>query len=341
MTALGRKWHSSCLRCSLCNDPLHGPNGVQFACGSDGKPYHMDCHKTKFHPICSICNNFVPSRPDGKIEFRELRFWREKHCAHHEANTVQCCSCSRFRPQNAPQWVSLSDNRDLCLECVSSIVVDTKDAQPLYDEILAFYRSMGMAHPHRAPMILVDSKTLHEYSDMEGKDSRTGGPIFHVRGLCLATVYRSIPSIIRSGGGHGLQVSSISTLLDRATTSCSVSAILVLYGLPRLLTGCILAHELMHAWLRMRNETGLDSQVEEGLCQLMAMLWLDMQHDKLNGDAMQQRLASYFAFQIREDTSKVYGDGFRIAYDEFQKQGGGMRGLAGVINNVLTTGRIS
>ncbi len=54
------------------------------------------------------------------------------------------------------------------------------------------------------------------------------------------------------------------------------------YGLPRLLTGCIIAHELMHAWLRMRNITGLAPQVEEGLCQLMAMLWLDKQHDQLS-----------------------------------------------------------
>ena len=54
-----------------------------------------------------------------------------------------------------------------------------------------------------------------------------------------------------------------------------------MFGLPRLLTGCIIAHELMHAWLRMRNIASLDPQVEEGLCQLMAMLWLDRQNDML------------------------------------------------------------
>ncbi len=54
-----------------------------------------------------------------------------------------------------------------------------------------------------------------------------------------------------------------------------------MFGLPRLLTGCIIAHELMHAWLRMRNIASLDPQVEEGLCKLMAMLWLDRQNDML------------------------------------------------------------
>lgn len=54
-----------------------------------------------------------------------------------------------------------------------------------------------------------------------------------------------------------------------------VTAILVLYGLPRLLTGSVLAHELMHAWLRVTNTPRLSLDVEEGLCQLMALLWLE------------------------------------------------------------------
>ena len=52
----------------------------------------------------------------------------------------------------------------------------------------------------------------------------------------------------------------------------------VLYGLPRLLTGSILAHECMHAWLRMSGfSASASQQVEEGLCQLMALLWLEAQ----------------------------------------------------------------
>lgn len=48
----------------------------------------------------------------------------------------------------------------------------------------------------------------------------------------------------------------------------------VLYGLPLLLTGSILAHEAMHAWLRLGGYRGLPPEVEEGMCQLMAELWL-------------------------------------------------------------------
>ncbi|GAX75548.1 hypothetical protein CEUSTIGMA_g2991.t1 [Chlamydomonas eustigma] len=352
--ALGHKWHAQCLRCALCNEPLSNSGGAQFAKGSDGMPYHTACHKTKFHPVCAVCSNFIPERLDGLIQFKELSFWHQKVCMHHltssatssatssdiRSQVVQCCSCSRYQSQRGPQFVNLEEGRNLCLECVSSVVLDTKDAQPLYEDVLNFYTSMGMQHPHHAPFVLVDSKTLNEYSSREGRDS-SGGPIFHVRGLCLATVYRSVPTVVRSFGALGLNVRSVATPLEhQARTTCSVSAILVMYGLPRLLTGCIIAHELMHAWLRMRNVASLDAQVEEGMCQLMALLWLDRQHDTLKRDEMQQRLASYFSYQIREDTSVVYGEGFRIAYDAFQKHGGGMRGLSGVINSILMTGRI-
>jgi hypothetical protein len=44
--------------------------------------------------------------------------------------------------------------------------------------------------------------------------------------------------------------------------TCTVSVLLVMYGLPRLLIGSIVAHELMHAYLRMRNVAGLPLQVQ-------------------------------------------------------------------------------
>ena len=56
-----------------------------------------------------------------------------------------------------------------------------------------------------------------------------------------------------------------------------VTAILVLFGLPHLLTGSILAHECMHAWLRLNGVNHLSLDIEEGLCQLMALLWLEAQ----------------------------------------------------------------
>jgi hypothetical protein len=61
------------------------------------------------------------------------------------------------------EWVELQDGRSLCLLCLSlaSATVDTADAQPLYDALLAFYSQLGMPLPVRPPMILVDLNALN------------------------------------------------------------------------------------------------------------------------------------------------------------------------------------
>ena len=60
-----------------------------------------------------------------------------------------------------------------------------------------------------------------------------------------------------------------------------VTAILVLHGLPHLVAGAILGHEIMHAWLHLSGMRHLSSDVEEGICQLMALLWLEKQAVKV------------------------------------------------------------
>jgi hypothetical protein len=52
-------------------------------------------------------------------------------------------------------------------------------------------------------------------------------------------------------------------------------------GLPWLLTGTVMAHELMHAWLVVDTFPTGPKVVEEGLCQLMAYLWLRSQDWKV------------------------------------------------------------
>lgn len=68
-------------------------------------------------------------------EWREHPFWRLRQCPSHYADgTVSCCSCGRLQPQSE-EWVGLQDGRHLCLACLDTLVIDTKDAQPLYDEV--------------------------------------------------------------------------------------------------------------------------------------------------------------------------------------------------------------
>ena len=69
------------------------------------------------------------------IPFQYDPFWKGKWCpAHSSDGTLKCCSCSRLNPRGQ-EWVTELDGRTVCLDCLSSLVRDTPDAQPLYDQV--------------------------------------------------------------------------------------------------------------------------------------------------------------------------------------------------------------
>lgn len=104
-------------------------------------------------------------------------------------------------------------------------------------------------------------------------------------------------------------------------------------GLPRDLTASILAHEAIHAWLKLHpNFTtmlertgGIDKQAEEGVCQLVAHLfigYINRQNEgresgvvgQIKGEELSDKeLRKFFLFSIESDKSEVYGEGFRKA----------------------------
>lgn len=231
-------------------------------------------------------------------------------------------------------------------------------------------------------MMLVDGSALQEAEGRETRGhGRSGGPVFHVRGLTLTQEYRQLRSILRLPGGNPFAVQretvqmgptrhEVTAILVRpphvqggvagytggasvgeecpllfsrwelaqghlAHPRSSLPSTQVLFGLPRLLTGSILAHECCHAYLRMAGYAAhrhLEPQVEEGLCQLMALLWLERQQDALKGP-YEERLQSYLAHEIRSDQSEVYGDGLRMALESFQ-----VHGLPVLLAHVRQTG---
>ena len=71
-----------------------------------------------------------------------------------------------------------------------------------------------------------------------------------------------------------------------------VTAILVMYGLPRLLTGSILAHECMHAWFVLNYIDCSGKALNEGLSQLMALMWIEAQTGQVCLHTHNQKLPS-------------------------------------------------
>ncbi|EPS68363.1 hypothetical protein M569_06406, partial [Genlisea aurea] len=256
-------WHPECLRCHCCRLPIYDYEFLLYG----NFPYHKACYKESHHPKCDVCHQFIPINAAGLIEYRAHPFWSQKYCPSHEHDgTTRCCSCERMESLDT-KFASLNDGRSLCLECLDSAFMDTVECQPLYLDIQEFYEGLNMKITQQIPLLLVERQALNEAMDGE----RNGH--FHmpeVRGVCLSEE-QTVRTILRRprSGEH------VRTEPYKLRRQCEVTAILVLYGLPRLLTGSILAHEMMHAWMRLNGFRTLRPDIEEGICQVMASMWLE------------------------------------------------------------------
>ncbi|WVZ82255.1 hypothetical protein U9M48_029539 [Paspalum notatum var. saurae] len=282
---------------------------------------------TKLATKSSFTQN-IPTNMNGLIEYRAHPFWLQKYCPSHEVDgTPRCCSCERMEPRES-RYVLLDDGRKLCLECLDSAVMDTSECQPLYLEIQEFYEGLNMKVEQQVPLLLVERQALNEA--MEGEKAGHHH-LPETRGLCLSEE-QTVSTILRRPRMAGNKIMDMITEPYRLTRRCEVTAILILYGLPRLLTGSILAHEMMHAWLRLKGYRTLRPDVEEGICQVLAHMWIESEimagagssaassssgsststSSKKGGRSQfERKLGDFFKHQIESDTSMAYGEGFR------------------------------
>lgn len=342
LNCLNAVWHPECFRCHACNVPI---SDNEFST-SGNYPYHKSCYKENYHPKCDVCKHFIPTNPAGLIEYRAHPFWIQKYCPFHEHdNTPRCCSCERMEPRDT-RYVSLDDGRKLCLECLDTAIMDTNQCQPLYLDIQEFYEGLNMKVEQEVPLLLVERQALNEAREGE-KNGHYHMP--ETRGLCLSEE-QTISTVRRPRIGTGKRATI--TEPYKLRRHCEVTAILILYGLPRLLTGSILTHEMMHAWLRLKGYRTLSQDVEEGICQVLAHMWLSsklMSGSGSNiastsssastalrrdtGSQYERKLGEFFKHQIESDISHVYGDGFRAGQEAVRKYG-----LESTLNHIQMTG---
>ncbi|XP_027914870.1 protein DA1-related 1-like [Vigna unguiculata] len=352
LSCMGGVWHPECFCCNACRRPI---TDYEFSMSSN-RPYHKSCYREKHHPRCDVCKNFIPTNSSGLIEYRAHPFWLQKYCPSHELDgTPRCCSCERMEPRDA-KYLLLDDGRKLCLECLDSSIMDTHECQPLYLEIQEFYEGLNMKLEQQIPMLLVERQALNEAMEGE-KNGHHHLP--ETRGLCLSEEQTVTTISRRPRIGAGYRVTDMITEPFKLIRRCEVTAILVLYGLPRLLTGSILAHEMMHAWLRLKGYPNLSPEVEEGICQVLAHMWLDSELYSGSGNSgasssssssssspsssasskkgkrseFEKKLGEFFKHQIESDTSSAYGDGFRSGNQAMLKYG-----LKSTLDHIHMTG---
>ncbi|KAK8954285.1 Protein DA1 [Platanthera zijinensis] len=108
-----------------------------------------------------------------------------------------------------------------------------------------------------------------------------------------------------------------------------------------ILTGLNLAHEMMHAWLRLNGYGKLDLRVEEGICVVLSYMWLDieMRSGSDNNDVssssssspapyrkgprsqFERKFGEYCKLNLENQPYPIYADGFRFGHAAVIKYG--------------------
>ncbi|KAG7598900.1 Powdery mildew resistance protein RPW8 domain [Arabidopsis suecica] len=289
-------------------------------------------HKSYYMDYCYVCKDIIISTAQ-RIEFNEHPFWLEKYCACHDIDgTPKCCSCERLEPKET-NYVMLGDGRWICLECNESSIMDTYECQPLHYEIREFFKGLNMEIEKQFPLVLVEKQALNtaEEEDKIGHHHEVS-----TRGCCFSEEV-IITSVLRRPKmqSNNMLIEEIENV--RTVGESKIILVMILYGLPRLVTGSILAHEMMHAWLRINGYRDLEPDVEEGLCQVVAHMWLESQtYASTNGAAasssassssshmrvnttnepmFEEKLVEFCKNHIEKDDSPLYGLGFKRVHE--------------------------
>ncbi|KAH7845487.1 hypothetical protein Vadar_002808 [Vaccinium darrowii] len=219
----------------------------------------------------------IPTNAAGLIEYKAHPFWAQKYCPSHEHDgTPRCCSCERFEPRDS-QYAALDDGCKLCLVCLGAAILDTNECQPLYVHIQVFYEGLNMKVEQQVPLLLVERQALNVAMDGE-------------RGGREANTAFSRPGHLTCPRPEG----SACQHYTKATKNWGRK--------QRLLIGSILAHEMMHAWLRIKGYRTLSQDVEEGICQVLADMWLESQTLSISGS---NAASTSFSLLMEESTSPL------------------------------------
>ncbi|XP_062014363.1 protein DA1-like [Rosa rugosa] len=137
------------------------------------------------------------------------------------------------------------------------------------------------------------------------------------------------------------------------------TGIAILFGLPKIMTQAILAHEMMHVWFRSKGirfgqvegklEEGMcqviEGKLEEGMCQVIGWKWLDWLDSEITPSSSAatsheqaqflRNLVETYKFVVENHGSDEYGQGFREVQWAVARFG-----LETTINHMITRGKL-
>lgn len=235
----------------------------------DGKTYCEDHYWQQFGKRCAIGDEYL------KGEY-VVNAWGDAYCHGHASGLPACYSCQRVICQRLTGGgVRYGDGRAVCSRCRRTAIDSNAQGQPVLAQVRRTLARVGLdLGSVETPLLLVDQEEMNRHA---------------------AKLHSRQPS--------GL-ASHAATTRNGVVVERTVTAIMILHGLPQEHFSKIAAHELGHSYLFMHGFPELPPLVEEGLCELAAYLWLRQQN------------TPEAAFRLRlmeKDDDPIYGQGYRAA----------------------------
>jgi len=321
ITALGKTWHSEHFVCTSCGKSF----GDKAFFEHEDHPYCQACYNDKFSPKCAGCgepisgryitaldtvwhpHHFVCThcaRPIGGSEF--MIHEKQPYCrtCYHDEFTEKCAICSQplIGKYVAGFWgenyhVEHQDQLQACFSCRRPICDQLTGGGFRYEDdrtMCAICRDTAIDSLRVGNQLLLEVK-----HDLEGI-----GFTFDQADLPLRLIdHGELTELTGTHRTNGRTQTKEETV-NGEVVSRTVEEIVILYGLPRIHFAAVAAHELGHVYLFQRKFPELPPSVEEGLCELMAYLWL----------RRQQGQETAFQIEMKKNSDdSVYGDGFRAA----------------------------
>ncbi|VVB18322.1 unnamed protein product [Arabis nemorensis] len=268
VNVLGVLWHPECFCCNACHKPIAIDEVENHVSNSRGK-FHESCYREH----CYVCKANIHSTAEC-IEYNERPFWLEKYCASHDIDgTAKCCSCERLKPRGT-NYVMLGDGEWLCLECMEFV------SQTWHFERHEFFEDLNMKVDKEFPLLLVEQQELNNAKEDETIVSTLPCSnflpcrFFQVSPYAGPRVQQRLLHFRRDNHNKCRKDAK-----DEAKQFVNRDGNKI-PNAPRsdLVAGSILADEMMHAWLGINGHRNLEPpQLEEGICYLFALRWLDYQ----------------------------------------------------------------
>jgi hypothetical protein len=283
----GKYYHKECLECAYCGAKLTGTI-VTYK----GKLYHNECNPASGKKICAFCRKPI----SGSYYDLEGKHYH-KDCYHKHVEKI-CSVCG-----NPITGIYTVDDWGNCAHVMHG-AEKTKHCDTCGRIIAGSPKQIG----NNAVLCSVCA-TSSVTTSTQVESCRTK-VLSMFKSFGIKGVPEDIPiklknkDLMEGAEGHILYSKSGSGIFSNFRIE-------ITYSLPMDHFLGVLAHELLHSWLVLYGREVTDEECE-GFCNL-GCAWV---YQKINTD-----LSKYLLKQMYKSEDTIYGDGYRLQKERFEKLG--------------------